>query len=96
MFINFDNVFDIENYIVEIKTGNEIQRGQMQAPNEVVKQQFMSMIQEVSKTSQPIRIRLIRYVDQWSDLEKRNVRTEEYIQFANNTYMKAFEKEFKE
>lgn len=47
---NFTNM-SIEDYILEIKTGNNIQRQRLQAPPEIAGAQFKSLCQEVCNSN---------------------------------------------
>lgn len=96
MFINFGFEDNLENYILEIKMGNNIQRQQLQGTPDMVQLQFMQLMQEVGNTNQPIRLRIIKQEEIWNQYSQSRKILENYIQFANKSYMNNFASEFKE
>ena len=95
MFINFGFEDNLEIYILEIKMGNNIQRQQLQGTSDMVQLQFMQLIQEVGNTNQPIRLRIIKQEEIWNQYSQSRKILENYIQFANKSYMNSFASEFK-
>lgn len=95
MFINFGFEDNLENYILEIKIGNNIQRQQLQGTPDMVQLQFMQLMQEVGNTNQPIRLRIIKQEEIWNQYSQSRKILENYIQFANKSYMNSFASEFK-
>ncbi len=96
MFINFGFEDNLETYILEIKLGNNIQRQQLQGTPDIVQLQFMQLMQEVGNTNQPIRIRISKQEKIWNQYSQSRKILENYIQFANKSYMNSFADEFKE
>lgn len=96
MYINFGFEDNLENYILEIKLGNNIQKQQLQGTPDMVQLQFMQLIQEVAHTNQPIRIKISKQEEIWNQYSQNRKILENYIQFANKTYMDNFPNEFKE
>lgn len=96
MFFNFGFENNIEECMIEIKLGNQIQRQRMKATPEMIQMQFMQMLQEVGHSDQPIRLKLIKAESIWNQFSKNFKTLENYIQFANKKYMEAFPDEFKE
>lgn len=96
MMFSFGFENNIEECIIEIKLGNQIQRQRMQAMPEMIQMQFMQMLQEVGHSDQPIRIKLIKEENVWNQYRKQFKSLENSIQFANKKYMEAFPDEFKE
>lgn len=95
MFINFGFEDNLEIYILEIKMGNNIQRQQLQGTPDMVQLQFMQLMQEVGNTNQPIRLRMIKQEEIWNQYSQSRKILENYIQFANKSYMNSFASEFK-
>lgn len=95
MFINFGFEDNLEIYILEIKMGNNIQRQQLQGTPDMVQLQFMQLMQEVGNSNQPIRLRIIKQEEIWNQYSQSRKILENYIQFANKSYMNSFASEFK-
>lgn len=95
MFINFGFEDNLEIYILEIKMGNKIQRQQLQGTSDMVQLQFMQLVREVGNTNQPIRLRMIKQEEIWNQYSQSRKILENYIQFANKSYMNSFASEFK-
>lgn len=95
MFINFGFEDNLEIYILEIKIGNNIQRQQLQGTSDMVQLQFMQLMREVGNTNQPIRLRIIKQEEIWNQYSQSRKILENYIQFANKSYMNSFASEFK-
>ena len=94
MFINFGFEDNLEIYILEIKMGNKIQRQQLQGTSDMVQLQFMQLVREVGNTNQPIRLRIIKQEEIWNQYSQSRKILENYIQFANKSYMNSFASEF--
>lgn len=95
MFINFGFEDNLEIYILEIKMGNNIKRQQLQGTSDMVQLQFMQSVREVGNTNQPIRLRIIKQEEIWNQYSQSRKILENYIQFANKSYMNSFASEFK-
>ena len=95
IFINFGFEDNLEIYILEIKMGNKIQRQQLQGTSDMVQLQFMQLVREVGNTNQPIRLRIIKQEEIWNQYSQSRKILENYIQFANKSYMNSFASEFK-
>lgn len=95
MFINFGFEDNLEIYILEIKIGNNIQKQQLQGTSDMVQLQFMQLMREVGNTNQPIRLRIIKQEEIWNQYSQSRKILENYIQFANKSYMNSFASEFK-
>lgn len=95
MFINFGFEDNLEIYILEIKMGNNIQRQQLQGTSDMMQLQFMQLVREVGNTNQPIRLRIIKQEEIWNQYSQSRKILENYIQFANKSYMNSFTSEFK-
>lgn len=96
MIFNFGFDNEIEECIIEIKIGNQIQRQRIQGLVEMIQMQFAQMLQEVMRSDQPIRIKLIKEENVWNQYKQQFKKLENSIQFANKKYMQIFPDEFKE
>lgn len=96
MIFNFGFDNEIEECIIEIKIGNQIQRQRIQGLVEMIQMQFAQMLQEVMRSDQPIRIKLIKEESIWNQYRQQFRKLENSIQFANKKYMQIFPDEFKE
>lgn len=83
MFFNFGfsepMVVTLEQYI-----GNALVHSQqLSAPPEILQAQFMQLVQQVASQSQPMKIRMIRYEDVWSQFDKEWKKLELDVVFQN-------------
>lgn len=96
MIFNFGFDNEIEECIIEIKIGSQVQRQRVQGLVEMIQMQFTQMLQEVEHSDQPIRIKLIKEENIWNQYSQQFKKLENSIQFANKKYMQIFPDEFKE
>ena len=83
MFINFGFSEPME-VLLEQYIGNTcISRQQLSAPPEFLQAQFLQLVQQVTSQSQPMKIRMVRYEDAWSQFDKEWMRLEYSIEFQN-------------
>lgn len=83
MFFNFGLseplTVTIEQYI-----GNAlVQSQQLSAPPEFLQVQFMQLVKQIASQSQPMKIRMVRYEDVWSQFDKEWKRLELDMTFQN-------------
>lgn len=83
MFFNFGFseplTVTIEQYI-----GNAlIQSQQLSAPPEILQAQFIQLVQQVASQSQPMKIRMFRWEDVWSQIDQEWKRLELDVAFQN-------------
>ena len=83
MFFNFGFseplTVTLEQYI-----GNAlVQSQQLSAPPEILQAQFMQLVQQVTNQSQPMKIRMVRWEDAWSQLDKEWKKLELDVVFQN-------------
>ena len=83
MFFNFgfseSTTVRIEQYI-----GNAcVSRQQLSAPPEILEAQFMQLVEQVASQSQPMKIRMVRWEDVWSQIDKEWKKIECYVEFKN-------------
>ena len=83
MFFNFGfsqpQTVTLEQYI-----GNALVRSQQfSAPPEVLQAQFMQLVEQVPRQSQPMKIRMIRWEEVWDKFEGKWKKLELDIEFKN-------------
>lgn len=83
MFFNFSFseplTVTLEQYI-----GNAlVQSQQLSAPPEILRSQFMQLVQQVASQSQPMKIRMVRWKDVWSQIDNEWKRLELDVVFQN-------------
>lgn len=93
----FNPFFDqdiMDEYILEVKIGNQIEKQHIMGDENSMKMQFMAFIKEIGRQNQPIRLRIIRVDKIWDQYNNIEKTLENYLQFANKTYMETFPTEF--
>ena len=83
MFFNFGFseplTVTLEQYI-----GNALVHSQqLSAPPEILQAQFMQLVQQVASQSQPMKIRMVRWEDIWSQFDKEWKKLELDVVFQN-------------
>lgn len=83
MFFNFGFskplTVTLEQYI-----GNALVHSQqLSAPPEILQDQFMKLVQQVASQSQPMKIRMVRWEDVWSQIDQEWKRLELDVAFQN-------------
>lgn len=98
MFINFgfEDFDEQEIYTIEIKMGNQIQKQRLQGDSQMVMLQFMQLLEQTARSNQPVRLKISKDEEIWSQFRQEFKNIENYIQFANKKYMENFPEEFKE
>ena len=83
MFINFGLSEPME-VLLEQYIGNAcVSRQQISAPPEILQTQFMQLVQQVASQSQPMKIRMVRWEDVWSQIDQEWKRLELDVVFQN-------------
>lgn len=83
MFINF-GLSEPMDVILEQYIGNAcVSRQQISAPPEVLQAQFIQLVQQVAKQSQPMKIRMVRWEEVWDKFEGKWKKLELDIKFKN-------------
>lgn len=95
MIFNFDPFGNIEFYVLEIKTGNQIQRQNLQGSPSLIKTSVLQLMKQASQSQSPIKIRIIKEEKVWDSFRQEQRQIENYVQFANKAYIKNFSEEFK-
>lgn len=94
--MNFDGFGDIEEYLLEVKVGNQIQRQIMQGMAEMVQMQFLQLMQEAAQSNQPVKVSISRDEEVWVPSKKILKKVPSRIDFLNKAYMIAYPEECKE
>lgn len=83
MFFNFGLSEPME-VLLEQYIGNAcVSRQKLSAPPEFLQAQFISLIQQVANQSQPMKIRMVRWEDVWSQIDNEWKKLELSIEFKN-------------
>lgn len=83
MFFNFGFSEPME-VLLEQYIGNAcISRQQLSAPPEILQAQFMQLVEQVASQSQPMKIRMVRWENVWSQIDQEWKRLELDVAFQN-------------
>ena len=83
MFFNFGLSEPME-VLLEQYIGNAcVSRQKLSAPPEILQAQFMQLVQQVARQSQPMKIRMVRWEDVWSQIDQEWKRLELDVVFQN-------------
>ena len=83
MFINLGLSEPME-VLLEQYIGNAcISRQKLSTPPEILQAQFMQLVQQVVSQSQPMKIRMVRWEDVWSQFDKEWKKLELDVVFQN-------------
>ena len=83
MFFNF-GFSEPLNVTLEQYIGNALVHSQqLSAPPEFLQAQFMQLVQQVTSQSQPMKIRMVRWEDVWSQIDQEWKRLELDVVFQN-------------
>lgn len=83
MFINF-GFSELLTVTIKQYIGNTlIHSQQLSAPPEFLRAQFLQLVQQVASQSQPMKIRMVRWEDVWSQIDQEWKRLELDIMFQN-------------
>ena len=83
MFVNsiFEEPMDV---IFEQYIGNAcVQRQKLIMPPTFLEAQFKSMMNQIARQSQPMKIKMIRFEEIWDEFEKKRKVIENFIEFQN-------------
>lgn len=86
----------LDKYKIEIKNGNNIQSQVVTAPVDIVKLQFIQLLNEVARSNNPIKLKISKEEEIWDNYNKNSKKLTNYIQFSNKKYMETYPNEFKE
>lgn len=83
MFFDFD-FGEIYQVIIETYIGTKcIQRQSLNAPEQVLKMQFIGLMQQVAQENRPMRVKMIASDVIWDDIDKKQKVLENYVEFRN-------------
>lgn len=83
MFFNF-GFSESMDVLLEQYIGNAcVSRQRLSAPPEILQAQFMQLVQQVASQSQPMKIRMVRWEDVWSQIDQEWKRLELDVMFQN-------------
>lgn len=83
MFINF-GFSESMDVILEQYIGNTcVSRQKISAPPEILQAQFLQLVQQVVSQSQPMKIRMVRWEDVWSQIDQEWKKLELDVVFQN-------------
>ena len=64
--------------------GNQlIQKQSLNMPEEILKAQFLGLMQQIAQENRPMRVKMILYDIIWDKYEKKQKATENYVEFRN-------------
>lgn len=83
MFINLGLSEPME-VLLEQYIGNAcVSRQQLSTPPEILQAQFMQLVQQIVSQNQPMKIRVVRWEDVWSKVDKEWKKLELDLTFQN-------------
>lgn len=74
----------------EITQDTETQTSTIQAPQIMLMQQFMSLMNQAANSTNPIKIKMSRDVPIYDNFDKTWISRETSIGFSNNAYLKKY------
>lgn len=83
MFFNFGLSEPMEVLLEQYIGKACVSRQQVSAPPEILQAQFMQLVQQVASQSQPMKIRMVRWEDVWSQINQEWKKLELDIIFQN-------------
>lgn len=70
--------------IIEIYLGNQcIQRQSLNAPEDILKAQFIGLMQQIANENRPMKCKMTLYDVIWDNIEKKQKVLENYVEFKN-------------
>lgn len=91
MFVDFNNPFGTQlemfGCTFEIEVDGNVQHQTMQAPQMILTNQFMNIVQQSLNTSQRVRVKMSRIAHQYGEWDRKWHDIEHYIEFKNNPYL---------
>lgn len=83
MFFNF-GLFEPLTVTIEQYIGNALVHSQqLSAPPEILQAQFLQLVEQVASQSQPMKIRMVRWENVWSQFDKEWKKLELDVVFQN-------------
>lgn len=90
MIFDFNNVgvFDIFNVTFEIEFQGNTTTQTMGAPQMIVQNQFVNLVEQAANATPPCRVKMRRTVDVFDEFgNKCNKSIEHFVEFKNNAYL---------
>lgn len=83
MFIDF-GFGETYDAIIEMYLGNQlIQKQSLNAPEEILKAQFLGLMQQISQENSPMSVKMIISEIIWDKYKKKEKVLENYVEFRN-------------
>ena len=83
MFIDF-GFGETYQVIIETYIGNQcIQRQSLNAPEQMLKMQFMGLMQQIAQENRPMRVKMIVPEVIWDEINKEQKVLNNYVEFRN-------------
>ena len=83
MFFNFGLSEPME-VLLEQYIGNAcVSRQQLSAPSEILQAQFIQLVKQVTRQSQPMKVRMVRWEEVWDKFEGKWKKLELDMEFKN-------------
>lgn len=83
MFFDFD-FSETYQVIIETYIGNQcVQRQSLNAPEQVLKMQFMGLMQQIAQENRPMRVKMIVPEVIWDEINKEHKVLNNYVEFKN-------------
>ena len=79
--------FKMFSCTLEVTTPYATQRQQIEAPRMMLEQEFASLVQQTSSSSEPVMVSISRTTPVWNRFDQRWSNSEYYIRFKNNAYI---------
>ena len=83
MFFNFGFSHPLTVTIEQYIGNTLVQSQQLSAPPEILQAQFLQLVQQVASQNQPMKIRVVRWEDVWSKVDKEWKKLELDLTFQN-------------
>ena len=86
MFNHFQMFDDLYDVIFEITEEDNVRKQQMQAPQIIIEQQFLQLMQQAANVQIPVKIKLSRTEQIYDNFDQKFIEQENSITFMNNAY----------
>lgn len=83
MFFNFGFSEPVDVLLEQYVSNACVSRQKVSAPLEILQVQFMQLVQQIASQSQPMKIRMVRYEDVWSQIDQKWKKLELDVEFKN-------------
>lgn len=86
MFVEFGGL-ETFDCIIEIQVNSQKQIQNISAPQFIIMQQFIGLVNEAMHSSSPVRVKMSRKVQCYDEWEDRQFNQENSIEFKNKAYL---------